>query len=335
VLLKFREPLLDTAFTPLTRVDTRRAFVMDAIDEREVLRSYLSQGYSERDAEILLDFNRIEKERSKLGETGEARKAVATALANAFESGIITSDDLTWGLGDLGYQNPFLATAVARSTLERQLKRMAAYLGAVRRRFLKGKIDLEGAGDLLEQKGFPAETILEHLDLWCAEVGCEDGESESDKQRDVTKTEIVQMEESGLLQPGEAKERLVGLGYLPGDADLILANAAIRRGRAAVQRGVDRVRNAYVAGTIDPDYALAELDGLGIPQQARDTLLAQWKEQRELQELTRVRGLLVAGNITADQASIELELLGIPPPDVNRMVGRWAAERDLVLGVYG
>lgn len=59
--------LVETSFHPLTRVDTRRAFNIGAMDEKAVLKSYWDQGYSDENADILLRFTVKLRDQAAIG----------------------------------------------------------------------------------------------------------------------------------------------------------------------------------------------------------------------------------------------------------------------------
>ena len=330
VLKVFREPLLTLSDRPLTRVDVRRAYTLGAINDDEVLRSYLSQGYSPENAAILLEFAKKERERSNLTEVGEQRRAVAVAFASAYERGIIDQSAYSFALTDLGYQPEIASLAVQRSTLERQLLYLRDVVGAVRTRFLKGKIDREGATAILTQVGIQPTEIERNIDVWCFQIGCDDGQTTQEKEREVTKAEILSFYDDGLIGSETATQRLIDLGYSEADAQLIVANAQIKRLRANLKQTIKVTHDNFLSDTIDLLTASNELDAIGVPQDTRDIMLGQWQQERDQKEIARAREVyLDTGDHEADARAI-LQLIGLPQDQQDRLVGLWQSQKETI-----
>lgn len=330
VLKVFRQPLLSLSERPLTRVDTRRAFILGAIDERQVLKSYIQQGYSPENAKVMLDFNKVEKERSLLTEVGEQRRAVATAFASAYERGVLDESSYSFALTDLGYDPQTAALAVTRSRLERQLVYLRDVLSAVRTRFIKGKIDRDGAIAILSQVGINATEIERNIGVWCYQIGCDDTGTVQEKEREVTKSEILSFYDDGLIGAQTATDRIVSLGYQQADAELSVANAQIKRLRANLKATIKATHDNYLSNTITRLDASNELDAIGVPQETRDIMLDQWDQEREQAEIKRAREAYLSSGDHEQEARGILATIGLPQDEVDRLIELWAAQKAVI-----
>lgn len=57
----WRKMFTDTAYQPLTRVDVRRMWDLQVVDDDEVVKVYMREGYRREDAESLLTFTKLER----------------------------------------------------------------------------------------------------------------------------------------------------------------------------------------------------------------------------------------------------------------------------------
>lgn len=67
VLAKYRERLRAIAYEPLTRVDLRRMYQLNALKKDEIYERYLDLGYNKDDAQLLTDFAEQDTYEERLG----------------------------------------------------------------------------------------------------------------------------------------------------------------------------------------------------------------------------------------------------------------------------
>lgn len=100
-------------------------------------------------------------------------------------------------------------------------------------------------------------------------------------ERDLTKTEVVGLVESGRLAQAEAETMLNGLGYDADEVGFIFALADYRRAKRLTDQGITTIRSKYVAWRITETEAVSALDELTVPAEERRGLLEFWAVERE------------------------------------------------------
>jgi len=146
------EPLLDISFRPLTRIDTRRAFDIGAIEEPQMHDAFLDQGYDKDNAQILVDFN------VQLKNNGiHTERAIADWKAEAHDRAKAVER-----LQKLKYDDEFIAEALHFASA-RQKGHSAVKL------FSRGLIGLAEAENRLLLHGIAKE----HFDQWLADEALE------------------------------------------------------------------------------------------------------------------------------------------------------------------
>jgi hypothetical protein len=144
----WRERLIRSLYVPLTRVDVRRAWELGVVDDADVLRAYLDQGYRIDDAQKLLLFTKVER--------------TLPWLKDAYSKGWISSDDVRKELQNLGLspektEQVFqrivkLPAAADRIKKERDLTKSEIIRGVK-----KGILTNEQAVGLLMEMGYDAD----------------------------------------------------------------------------------------------------------------------------------------------------------------------------------
>lgn len=99
---------------------------------------------------------------------------------------------------------------------------------------------------------------------------------------ELTKAEVVNEYEAGILDRAATVARLEGLGESATTAAALVTLADYRVVRSSLTAAMTKTRTLYVGWKIDRNGASNELDSLGIPATARDRALAVWDHEREL-----------------------------------------------------
>lgn len=82
--------------------------------------------------------------------------------------------------------------------------------------------------------------------------------------------------EDNLITPDAASAAVASMGYTADEVNFIIQAAELRRQAKLVQSAVSAVRSKYLAHHLTENAASGLLDGLGIPANQRDELLAVW-----------------------------------------------------------
>lgn len=114
-------------------------------------------------------------------------------------------------------------------------------------------------------------------------------------QRELSRTDVVDLYEGQLITSDQAISDLTALKYTADDARLIIALADQKQATAATKSAVTRLKNLFLAGTNNAAASSAALKALGIPDAQTANLLAVWG----LEQATTVRTLTEAQIVTA------------------------------------
>lgn len=146
----------------------------------------------------------------------------------------------------------------------------------------EGTIDLATATDWLQQNGVTGAVLTAFLKS--------STHAATPAQRELSKTEVVELYGEQLITAGQAETDLVALGYSTADAHLIIAGVDKKAATAATKQAVTRLKNLFLGGTNDVAATRAALTGLGLPDAQISNLLATW----HLEQATTVRVLTPA-----------------------------------------
>lgn len=107
-------------------------------------------------------------------------------------------------------------------------------------------------------------------------------EEKLESERDLTKSEIVQLFEAGTFTREQAAAMLVDMRYTAAEAAYILDLGEHRKETRRLERAISVVRARFLAFRIDQIEASGALDALGVPADRRDEELVTWRVEREV-----------------------------------------------------
>lgn len=204
----FRDRLTEIAYNPLTRVDIRRMWYLNVLDDDEVRRAYRNIGYSEPNAIALTTFTRLYQS--------------LPDLRRRFSNGWLTSQQLLDEIIALGLsperaellrQTLIKTEKPARTQPERDLTR-ADIISGVKRDVL-GR---DQATVLLEDLGYDPEEADYILEI---SIPSEDTDAQEERRK-LSKSEILQGLKQGVIDRADALRRLILIRYDPTEADLLI-----------------------------------------------------------------------------------------------------------------
>jgi hypothetical protein len=141
---------------------------------------------------------------------------------------------------------------------------------------------------------------------------------------------------AGVITESQLRERLLRLGYLPADAELLVEAAKLRL--APIQRRLPQasIERGYVAGVLDRAGAFSALKALNYSDAAANTILDTLEQENPeafgLPPEQRIRqlspgvleDLVIAGLITTEQMRTRLIALGLSELDAQLLTDRAA-----------
>lgn len=155
----WREKLTAIAYMPFTRVDTRRMHNLGILDESDVIRSYLDQGYDVEKAAKMAEFTvRYNEE--------EDRDLTKTEILTVYRTGAMTSDEAIGFLTDIRYSKTHAQTLIAYEDYKIALELVNLQIDNVRDRFIASLINRPDAQARLDALNLPSKQVQAYLDRW-------------------------------------------------------------------------------------------------------------------------------------------------------------------------
>ena len=204
------DPILKLSFSPLTRIDVRRAYEIGSIDLEQVESAYTELGYSDENAKILADFSKKQL-MLKLKRSPQVAKAARLEW---------TIDELSdWLDGfDMGPEDRDEILSEARRLSARISRAKCAK--SVRARFLTGEIDRGQAIRALTNQGHALEVADNAVDGWKCEL--------DSKSKQAQAGQLCKWYEIGLINDTEFVKRLQRIGWSEKDALFTVAECSVR-----------------------------------------------------------------------------------------------------------
>lgn len=103
----------------------------------------------------------------------------------------------------------------------------------------------------------------------------------SQDEKDLTKTDVLNLYEEGLIDRSETSTNLVKMGYDQSEADNILKLSDVNIAKAARTDAINYVKEKFQARTVDEAGARNELSAAGLKAQSVDRYLMAWKRINE------------------------------------------------------
>lgn len=317
----FRDRLAAISYNVLTRVDARRLQELRIISKPEASEIFQDQGYSKTDADNLaafverkIDIDRLKRlfnitykrlERGyKLGVIGKADYARGLYLANpesALPAGqyaaMPAAQQEQIALADVFVQN---AIAQTDESIDAEYSREA--IAAIKRNYVKWIITDQRAAFLLRQAGMIEERVLPTIQHWTI-LRIQSG-------RIPTVSNWLTWYQKGIISLSEAYNNLLTIGYLPSDANHMIAlsqqGIAAQSAKAQMQIAKDQKAKIKAAADLvkalkkEQQEATKQLAKLGTPAH-----LSKWYRQEI---------------ITREEYVDRLQTMGIAQEDIDNQL---------------
>lgn len=254
----FLDRLIAISYSPLTRVDVRRAYEIGVLDEDDVRNAYLDLGYNEANADTLTQFTVAQKEQK---DARAVKVWSLAAVASAYKDGTI---DRSFAFAKARALLPSDAAA-DQFLVDVEVKADAEFrkrcLAALKKRFVMGEFDTLRAQDAVENVTGDRSRAVKIVDGW----ECE----RSSRRKEVAAGTLCKWLGQGVIDQPTYIVRLGNLGYTEDDARRMLASCGQeifekerRRALSEAKRNLDeyRKRQAELKAAIkDLEKKLAEL----------------------------------------------------------------------------
>lgn len=223
-LPKHRTWLAANSATQIGRIDLRRLYESDSIDDTELTERYKDIGYLDVDANALTEWSKKEKkkkkDKEKEKEDNKKWSSYRKAIIGAYQDGTIHQAQLQQWLIETGMKPEEVAAII--QTLNININRTIArtYIKQVQSEFFLGGYDGIGAYQNLLEGGIVPERASQLVSRW---------QRQQTRTRKTANTnQLIEWFLAGYIDEGNLQERLRILGWSSADI-LILYNQGIDR----------------------------------------------------------------------------------------------------------
>ncbi|MBA7694535.1 hypothetical protein ES703_103146 [subsurface metagenome] len=207
----WRDPLIKLSYNPLTRVDVRRMYRFGVLDEEGVKNAYLDVGYSDENADKMLDF-------TVAYEADEMAGITRAGVISAYKKGVITLDQLRVYMESFGYSEEVIDFWVSMAEYDKAIAEIDVLVKEIENRYLLGMLTIKEVSNELNKYDLPASYI--------AEVITSLKLKESKKIKLPTKADLENWIELQLINENEYYKRMSMLGYTQTDIEIYLSRIA-------------------------------------------------------------------------------------------------------------
>ncbi len=326
----WRQPLINIAFRPLTRIDLRRAHALSILSESDVFAGYVNLGYTPENARHLTDLTLALSKAAQAKAADPLATATRTKLLTAYERMELTDAELTSYLTNGGYQPSEITAIVADAVLVRGTVVRATTIAGIKRLFDAGNWTDAQATDALGTLGLGNTETGSLISEWNLALTYHNLHVKHASHVDATKAETTKAYEEGLINVAQATTNYAALGLTANEITLLLSLADHRKALSTLREQTDAIKSNFLAGHIDEPTASQQLDALNLPAISRDALLSRW--QNELSKLSQHLPLSTVGELrksdllTDDQARQLLASQGIATSIIDNLLALWGSQ---------
>lgn len=203
----WRDPLIDVAYKPLTRVDVRRMHDLGLITEDELQSRYEDLGFSPADARMMTEFT-VEFNAEPAAESPEVIEEVARRpILSLYNDGVILADEALERLTELGMPESEARIFIEAENLERERQDRKAQKELVIEQAKAGALTFDEAYDRLSGLGFEPEELNRAV--------TEIHRARAMATKLPTRDELDKMLARNLITDSEYVEALQRIGYAP------------------------------------------------------------------------------------------------------------------------
>ena len=201
-------PLMRAMRTNLIPADTvRMMYRLGVYPADNAVQTLQGHGYTEVDAKAMLALEDVRKHES-------TKDLSASQVIGLYVDELVTRDDAAAMLTDAGYDQQEADWRVAMADVDKMRRHVNAVITRVRAAYVQSRIPVNEAITLLDSAGVSPGQRDNLIALWDIEA--------STVSESLTTAQIQAAMKKGLIQPQGAYERLLGRGYSPDDAAILV-----------------------------------------------------------------------------------------------------------------
>lgn len=218
-----RDWLRALSFLPLRLVDIRRGVVELGRDRQWAIDQFMDRGSAQREAEFQADLAIKAKEKKdeavNVARNKKLKDSMAKEIVEANLVGWKTNAQTAADLRELGWRTEEIQLVIQSSYNQRANDTAKQGVQKTKQDFLTGRVDAAGARRRLALLGIQPPMINTYMVRW--------GNMRSESYTQIAAAKAISLFKEGLINGAVLNQRLVRLGYSPGDAALITQMALI------------------------------------------------------------------------------------------------------------
>lgn len=328
----WRDGLKKISYNPLTRVDLRRMDKLGTINDTRLLRGFQDIGYNASDAKLLFDFTKKYNSNEKKADLKDLTDGLRTTVLNGIVAGSFTEEEGRSYLDAMGYSAEEITDFIQYARTIREEKIRLRIIERIGDLYVKGRATKEEVSDYLTKRGFTQTEIDLRFEEWDIEREIKAPSETQEKDRDLTKAEILSAYKDGIVTREDAATSLTAMRYDANEVEKLLAGADHDLAVIVQKEEIEVVKNAVLRGRLDETTAATKLDELGVRTTQRDSLISSWFRVVESKvfdlPLSMVQDMFSRSLINDGEAEEYLVRLGANKLDQQRVLALWGDKKS-------
>ena len=201
----WREKMIKLNYQLPTRIDLRRMYELQLIDDEELLTRLRHYGYSPDDAKLIQRYYQIEREYSQLAEKLDGRELTKSEVTQAYNAGLLKRDEAHKQLKDLYYADDDIEVILSIEDYRETVKVRDKRIKLLKEQYIHGVIDDNKVIDELGRQNLNTrelEKVLLDFEL-----------ERLPKTKKPNDSDIMRWAKLGLLTSQEVYNEMLSIGY--------------------------------------------------------------------------------------------------------------------------
>jgi hypothetical protein len=330
-LPEWRQLLSDISYNTLTRTDAKRAFKIGVLNEDQLRKAYMDEGYTEADAQILVDFAKADILGEKRSDQELLYGPIKSTLLSMYKARRIDRTTLEEQLTKIGFTGLQTEMFVQQIEFARQVDAAEDVAAALKGSYTKGLRSREDTKQLLINAGYDdamAEQVLEPWDLLRQAT---DMSVDQKNQRDLTQSQVITAIMDGIIPEDEGRAMIIKLGYDDNEATVLIETAKFRQAEQDRKDSIELIHQQFLNGQLQSQDAAIELDRIRTPATQKAALLLRWTRERNSRSTgftySQLKDFFLEGTMGEGLLYYYLRNLGYNDMDISFILVTWDAEK--------
>ena len=326
----WRAPLLKIAFNPLNRIDARRLYMAEIIDDGEFYRSVLNLGYDEPTAQLFLTWMQAQKAAAQKKQVEHHIAPIIASMRNAYKRGLIGAGEFKQQAVALGEDGDVVDVWTAQLDTERETERATKLRDGLHRLYVDGFITEDEAGNRLQAENFTSAEWMRLRDDWRVDRELRTLSDDAKATRALTKAQLITAYKDGLIARDELVQHLQSMGYHDDEIALWVEQADFDEQQRIASVSREAIHEDYVDQIIDVVAARSQLADIGIQPAQAEALLRRWTSERRRRtpnlSAAQIESAFKNKVLDEQKARDLLGSLRYTSDEIDVLIGNWSLE---------